>query len=426
MALSSRRVVISGVGVLCPIGLSVDSFWQSLTEGRSGVRRIAHFDPSGLPVQIGGEVQGFDPKKYVQKEGRKSLRLMARTIQFAVSAAQLAMDDCKIDKAQLDPTRFGVEFGAGLIATELEELGDASKVSVNCQPMQVDLEKWGEQGLAVMPPLWMLKYLPNMLACHVSILHNAQGPSNTVTESDVASMLALGEAFRVIGRDGADFFLVGGADSRINPLSLVRQCLFLPLSRRNEAPEKACRPFDRGRDGLVIGEGGAVLVLEELEHAQKRGAPIYAEVCGFGASFDRKRNGSGLARAIRAALNEAGIAPQEIDHINASGFGTTVTDLWEAKGLHEIFGGCSRPVPVFALKSYIGNLAAGSGTTELSASLLALKHGVLPPTLNCDEPDPECPVTVHARGMRPLEKPYFLKISFTDLGQCAAVVCRKL
>jgi 3-oxoacyl-[acyl-carrier-protein] synthase II len=149
-------------------------------------------------------------------------------------------------------------------------------------------------------------------------------------------------------------------------------------------------------------------------------------VAGFGAAFDRDRNGAGLARAIRAALTEANVAPEDIDHINASGFSTTPTDIWEARGLHEIFGGCGRAVPVFALKSYIGNLAAGSGITELTASLLALKHGALPPTLNHDEPDPECPVSVHAKGLRPLEKPYFLKVSFTDMGQCAVVVCKKM
>src|SRR5262249_28659144 len=192
--------------------------------------------------------------------------------------------------------RFAVEFGAGLIATELDELAAAARLAANCQPGHVDLEKWGEQGLPNIQPLWMLKYLPNMLACHVSILHNAQGPSNTITEGDVASLLAIGEAYRVLTRDAADFFLVGGGDSRINPLSLVRNCLFQPLSRRNDAPEKASRPFDRDRDGFVLGEGSTVLSLEELEHAKKRGARIYAEVVGFGSAFDPQRSGRALAR----------------------------------------------------------------------------------------------------------------------------------
>jgi 3-oxoacyl-[acyl-carrier-protein] synthase II len=271
----------------------------------------------------------------------------------------------------------------------------------------------------------MLKYLPNMLACHVSILHNAQGPNNTITESEVASLLALGEAHRILTRDGADLFLVGGADSKINPLSLVRNSLFLPLSRRNDEPDKACRPFDRRRDGIVLGEGAGVLALEELEHARRRGATIYAEVAGFAAAFDRQRSGAGLGRALHAALNEAGIAPDEVDHINAQGYSAVASDAWEARGIQAVFGNCKRPVPVFAVKSYIGNLGAGSGTTELAASLLALEQGVLPPSLNYEEPDPDCPVPVAAGELRPVAGRFVVKVGFTEMGQCAAVVLRK-
>src|SRR5439155_6317389 len=243
MASSSRRVVITGLGVISPIGLDKAAYWEALCTSRSGVRPITSFDPAALPCRIGGEIVGFDAKQYIDKKERKSLKVMSRSIQLAVAAAQLALDDARVNKEQLDPTRFGVEFGAGLIATELEELGVAGQLSANCQPGVVDLEKWGGEGLALMPPLWMLKYLPNMLACHVSILHNAQGPNNTITENDVAGLLALGEAYRIVRRDQADFFLVGGADSKLNPLSLVRHSLFAPLSRRSQAPEQACRPF---------------------------------------------------------------------------------------------------------------------------------------------------------------------------------------
>jgi 3-oxoacyl-[acyl-carrier-protein] synthase II len=287
----------------------------------------------------------------------------------------------------------------------------------------VDLEKWGAQGLACMPPLWMLKYLPNMLACHVSILHNAQGPNNTITENDVASLLALGEASRALLRHHADFFLVGGADSKLNPLSMVRHSLFLPLSRRNDAPDKASRPFDRNRDGIVLGEGAAVLAIEDWEFARRRGARVYAEITGFGSAFDRGRSGAGLARAIRQALAEADIGPEEIDHINAHGYSSLESDVWEARGIQEVFGNCKRPVPVFAPKSYFGNLGAGSGTTELVASLLALEQGVLPPTLNYEEPDPNCPIPVLNKPSR-LTRPYVLKIGFTEMGQCAAVVLK--
>jgi 3-oxoacyl-[acyl-carrier-protein] synthase II len=426
MASSSRRAVITGLGVLSPVGAGQQAFWQGLLAGKSGIRPIRAFDAQALPTRIAGEIPDFDPKNYIPKEpkeARKSLRMMARTIQLAVCAAQLALDDSKIDKAKLDPTRFGVEFGAGLIATELDEMLEAARLSANCQPGVVDLEKWGEQGLPNIQPLWMLKYLPNMLACHVSIFHNAQGPSNTITESDVASLLAIGEAYRILDRDAADFILVGGADSRINPLSMVRNCLFQPLSRRNDAPERACRPFDRDRDGFVIGEGAAVLALEELEHARKRGARIYAEVVGFASAFDPRRSGAGLARAIRTAMAEAGIGPDDVDHINAHGLSTAESDTWEARAIGEVFG--SETPPVFALKSYVGSLGAGSGVTETIASALAVTHGVVPPTLNYETPDPACSVNVLTGQPWAVRRPYFVKIGFTDQGQCAALVGRK-
>jgi 3-oxoacyl-[acyl-carrier-protein] synthase II len=424
MSRRSRRAVLTGVGVVSPLGLDTASFWEALRAGRGGIGPIQSFDASNLPTRIAGEVRGFDAKQYIAKPDRKSLKVMARGIQLAVAAAQLAFDDARLDKQTLDPTRFGVAFGAGLLATELEELGPAAGVGANCRPGVVDLEKWGEQGIATIPPTWMLKYLPNMLACHVSILHNAQGPNNTITESDVASLLALGEAYRILTRDLADFLLVGGADSKINPLSLVRQCLFGPLSRNNANPDRACRPFDRRRDGSVIGEGAGVLVLEELEHARRRGARIYAELVGFGAAFDRHDSGKGVARAAAAALREAGVRPGDVDHVNAHGLSSQDADAWEARGLADVFGPGDAEVPVFAPKSYFGNLGAGSGTTELAASVLALHHGWLPATLNFEEPDPACPVTV-LRAARATTRRHVLKVGFTEMGQCAAVVLRQ-
>src|SRR3984885_14233757 len=221
MSSSSRRVVVTGLGLITPIGSDVESFWRSLLEGRSGVRSISSFDPSALPTQIAAEVQTFEAKNHVEKSQRKSLRMMARTIQLAVAGAHCALAHGQVDKSKLDPTRFGVEFGAGLIASELPELADAARVSGNCKPGTVDMEKWGAAGIPAIQPLWMLKYLPNMPAFHISILHNAQGPNNSITESDAASLLALGEAFRILKRDDADFFLVGGSESKINPVGMV-------------------------------------------------------------------------------------------------------------------------------------------------------------------------------------------------------------
>jgi 3-oxoacyl-[acyl-carrier-protein] synthase II len=283
--------------------------------------------------------------------------------------------------------------------------------------------RWGREGIPTVQPLWMLKYLPNMVACHVSIFHDAQGPNNSVTESDVASLLALGEACRILRRDQADVMFAGGADCKLTPLSFVRQCLFAPLSRRNDDPAGACRPFDRDRDGEVVGEGAGTLILEDLDHARRRGARIYAEVVGFGSAFDRGRTGAGMARAVRAAMAQAGVTPADIDHVNAHGDGTPEDDAWEARAIREAFA--ARPdVPVFAVKSYTGNLIAAASLVELTASLLALRHGTLPGTLNFATPDPACPVNVSAEP-RPVTRPYVLKLSMTDAGQCAAVVVKK-
>jgi 3-oxoacyl-[acyl-carrier-protein] synthase II len=417
----SRRVVITGIGVLSPIGHDPAAFWQSLLARKSGVRTIRSIDSSALPVHIAGEID-FKANDYVEKKDRKSLKMMARTIQLGLAGANLAMKDCGIDRAKLDSTRFGVEFGSGLVATELDDIAPAAEISGTDQPGVVDMGKWGGVGIRNMTPLWMLKYLPNMVACHVSIVHDAQGPNNSITETDVASLLAVGEAYRILRRNQADFFLAGAADSKLTPLSLVRQCLFTPLSKRNDDPAGACRPFDRGRDGEVIGEGSGVLVLEELDHARRRGARIYAEIVGFGCTFDRGCTGDGIARAIRLALNQAAIEPGDVDHVNAHGVSTIEGDVWEAKGIRAAFG--DRPVPVFAVKSFIGNLSSGGSTVELIASLLALRHGTLPGTLNYTDPDPACPIAVSA-DPRPVTKPYALKLSLTDAGQCAALVVRR-
>jgi 3-oxoacyl-[acyl-carrier-protein] synthase II len=413
--------MLTGVGLITPIGRDLGTVWAALRDGRGGVRRIRSFDPSALPVQIGGEVHGFDAKDYVEKKDRKRLNQMVRTAQFAVAAARLALDDAALDRGRTGPERIGVALGTGTIPGDLADLGPAAQAMVRPGDERADLRRWGAEGLPLIAPAWMLGHVPNMPASHVSILNDLRGPNNSITQTDVASLLALAEARRTVARGRADLMLAGGADAKINPITLVRQCLFAGLSRHPE-PARACRPFDRGRDGVVLGEGGGVVLVEEWEHARRRGARVYAEVVGCGAAFDRGRTGQGLARAVRAALAEAGVGPDELDHVNAQGYGSRDGDVWEARGLHEGLAG--RPVPVFAAKGYFGNLGPAAGAVELSASLLALTHGTLPATLNCDEPDRECPVAV-SREPRRVERPYFLKVGCTELGQCAAVVCRR-
>ena len=427
----SRRAVITGCGALTPIGNDAQTVWTSLSQGRSAVGPISAFDASKLPCRIAGEVKDFvarkhlDNKNEIEKAMGKSLKLMARTIQLGLIAAKYAMKDANLARGQYDPTRFGIIFGSSLIAIELDDIVQASQAALNNPEMRVDMLAWGEKGIETIEPTWMLKYLPNMAACHVSVMFDLQGPSNSITEDDVGSLNALGEAVRHIGRGQADAFLVGGADSKISYLSQARHALFLPLSRRNDDPAGACRPFDRHHDGMVFGEGATVLVVEELEHARKRGAKIMAEIVGFASAFDAKRDGSGLARAIRQAMKEAGIGPDDLDHVNGHGSAVPEMDRIEAKGIRLALGPATDRVPVFASKGYTGNLGPASGVTEIGFELIAQANGLLPPTINHQERDPDCPILVHARELRPISRAYALKIGFTDLGQCAAVVLRK-
>ena len=428
MATQPRRAVITGIGIISPIGLDSDSYWKSLVEGQSGIRPIQHVDASEMPCRIAGNVPQFNDKfaRDVFKHNReqaKSLKMMARAVQLGVCAAQFAMTDARMEKGKIDPTRFGVEFGAAIMHTEIDDIARAARISTNCQPGSVSLASWGEIGIKEIPPLWMLKYLPNMPACHVSIMHDIQGPSNTITVADSASLLALGEAFRIINRDLVDFVLVGGTESKLNPLNYVRQSLYQPLTTtRNETPAKALRPFDRDRDGTVLGEGSAVFGLEELEHAKKRGAKIYAELVGFASGFDRDRDGRVIARVIRKAIEEAGITPDQIDHINAHGLGTQDADKWEAAAIREVFDG---NVPVWGLKGFLSVLGPAGSLVELLGSILSLQHGQLPGMLNCENPDPACGIQIHNDGMRRIAKPYILKLSFTDMGQVGVVVIRR-
>lgn len=423
MAPSKRRAVITGAGAISAVGDTPGDLWQAWRDGRSGIKPISLFDTSGLPVKIAGEITDFEAKNYIDKKDRKQLRMMARTIQLAVACSQKTLEHSKIDKAKLDKTRFGVIFGAGLIASELPELADAAHKSATPVRGQMNLGIWGREGIPVIQPLWMLRYLPNMLACQVSILHDAQGPNNSITQDDVAGLLAVGETLRIMRRNHGDFFLVGGGDSRINPVSLSRQSLFLPLARRSEDVHLACRPFDVSREGLVLGEGCGVLAIEELGHAQARGAHIIAEVAGFGSAFDKRRDGDGMARAITTALAQSGVSASEVDHVNACGYGTPCEDILESHGIHLAFGDAK--VPVTTLKACTGHTGAGSGTLELIAAAECLARGEVPAAPHHRETDPKCPVNVITGSPRKLQKPYVVKTGFTREGQCAAVVLRR-
>jgi 3-oxoacyl-[acyl-carrier-protein] synthase II len=423
MPSTARRAVITGCGVIAPPGNTLGAFWDSLWTRRSGVRSIQSCDFSALPVRMAGEVRDFDVSQYIDKKERKRLAIMPRPLQLGMAAAHLAVENAALEKNHRDPERFGVVFGGGTVPGCQADLGPAAQLSAAGRG-EIDMKKWATLGMPTVPPMWLLHFVPNMLACHVSILHDARGPVNTVTQTDAGGILALGESCRMIRRDRADVVLVGGGDSRINAISGVRQCLFASLSRRNDAPQDACRPFDLQRDGAVLGEGGGAVVVEELEHARRRGARILAELTGFGAGFDGDRSGEGLARTVRQALAGAHISASELDHVNAHGISTREGDAWEARGLRRGLGETARPVNVLAVKSFMGNLGSGSGLVEVTASILALGNGTVPSTLNYHEYDPGCPVHV-PREPWPRATESFLKVSLTELGHCAAVVCRR-
>lgn len=437
MLRSERRVVITGLGLVSPLGIGPDVYWAALSEGRGAVQKLTAFPVENLPNEVGGEVPDFNPKTWPKKyslpdpEHRKaltkSLKYMARDIQLAVAAAELAFVDAGLTDATIDPTRIGVDLGAGLISTELDELAPAiNHASQNGGAFDYGI--WGRESIGQIPPIWLLKYLPNMLACHISILLDCQGPSNTITEAEAASNLAIGEASRIIARGRADMMITGGADSKIHPLSLVRMSLLEQMSHWQGEPSGACRPFDVQRDGWVPGEGAGILVLEEREHALKRGARIHGEILGFGSGCDAAPGGGldpdgiGTEIAIKAALRDAGLEPAAIGHVNAHGAASIVSDLAEARALQRVFGGAN--VPVTALKGYMGNLVSGCGAVELIASLLGVNQGKIPQTINCDELDPACVIDLVRGASRDTQNPTFLNTNLTRHGQAAALVVR--
>src|SRR5215207_6242501 len=286
-----RRVVITGIGVISPIGIGAKAFWDNLLGGKVGVRRIQAWDPAGFSAQIGGEVPAYKIGDYVPKSYRKATKVMARDIELAVIAADDAFKDAGLqskaytDKPTINSSRFGCNIGAGLISVDLNELSVGMHAARGGNG--VDLKKWGREGMGTLTPLWLLKYLPNMLACHVTIIHELKGPSNTITCADASSPLAIGEAFRTIQRGAADLAICGGAETKVVPMSHMRQILLKRCTEtHNDTPETAVRPFDQDADGTVTAEGGGLFILEEYEHAKSRGAKVYAELVGFGASQD--------------------------------------------------------------------------------------------------------------------------------------------
>ncbi len=414
----SPEVVITGVGVVSPIGVGRDAFWKSLREGRSGVAPLECLSTTEVPVRFGAEIRDFDAKQFVTP--RKSLKVMCREIQAGFSAAAMALQDAKIAENSVEPDRFGVVFAAEMYYSTME---DVEEVARHClKEGEFNHNSWGEKAMSDVFPLWMLKYLPNMTACHLAILHNALGPNNSVGIGEASSLTALIEASRYIQRGHADVMIVGGSGSRLNLTPLMFRG-YSNLSHRNDNPAAASRPFDADRDGMVNGEGAAAFILESRAYAESRGARIMAHVLGDSQSFETNANGAASGpnayhRVINAALRSASLEADDIGHVNAHGVSTVEDDIIEARAIHDCLG----DAPVTAPKSFFGNLGAAGGGVELAATVCAFDASEIPITLNYAHPDPRCPINVVYGQPCRLEKPAAISLNKSGTGQVAAVV----
>jgi 3-oxoacyl-[acyl-carrier-protein] synthase II len=429
-----RRVVITGLGVICPIGIGVRTFWDNLLGGKIGVRRIASFDPSGFASQIGGEAPPFKIGDFVPKSYRKATKVMARDIELAVVAADDAFQDAGLqskahcESPSIPTSRFGCNIGAGLVSVDLNELTAAMHVARDGNRM--DLPRWGRDGMGQLTPLWLLKYLPNMLACHVTIIHELKGPSNTITCADASSHLAIGEAFRTIQRGDADLAICGGAETKLLPMNLMRQTLLGRVTiSHNDSPADAVRPFDTDSSGTAVGEGGGLLILEEYEHAKARGARIYAELAGFGASQDTYKvsepdpSGHSYGRAISKALVDAGVKPADIGLLIPHGLGIPAFDRAELAAFEKALGSSLATIPLAPIKAQMGTLAAGSGV-DVAATVLSLFHGKIPSAINTKKPVDGIKLNV-ASDVREARIDVAVSSVYSLGGQNAALVFRK-
>ena len=415
---SSREIVITGVGVVSPLGIGVEAFRAGLAARKNCVGPLTIVETAHLSLPFGAEIPDFDPKLYVTP--RKSLKVMSRDITTAYAAAGMAMEQAGLAVGAIPPERLGVVFGADMIYSPMSDLEAAFK---GCMvDGKYDHSRWGNSAMSNIYPLWMLKYLPNYPACHVGIVHDARGPNNSIIVGDASSLMAFGEAATCIERGMADAMLTGGTGTRLSLVSLMFG-VGGKLSQRISDPEHASRPFDKDRDGVIYGEGSAVYLLEAREHAEARGAKILARLAGWASTWEDRRfgragTGSGFSSAIDLALRKAELSASDIGHVNAHGESSIETDAAEAKVIRQKFG----DVPVLAMKSYFGNLGAGSGAVELLASLLALETGEIPVTLNYETPDPACPVHVVHNRPQVSDKPAFVKVNQSRTGQTAAVI----
>lgn len=376
--MSKHRVVVTGLGIVSPVGTGTEKFWKSLIEGKSGIRKITSFDAGQFDAQIAGEVSDYDPLQYFSS---KEARNLARFVQFASVASREAIQNAKLDIKSLDPDRFGVLIGSGIGSIET---------------IEHEYKKYLERGPSRISPHFIPKIIINEAAGQVSIETGAKGPATCVATACSTATNAIGDAFRFIQYGDADIMIAGGTESATTELGVGGFCALKALSTRNDAPEKASRPFDLNRDGFVMAEGAGVAILESLEHAKKRGAPILAEVVGYGRTSDAfhitapESSGTGAAKAMELAIKDAGLKPEDISYINAHGTSTELNDKVETLAIKTVFKDYAKKVPVSSTKSMTGHLLGAAGGVEFAASILAIRDNMIPPTINYETPDPNC------------------------------------
>ncbi|MFC4076426.1 beta-ketoacyl-ACP synthase II [Salinithrix halophila] len=374
----AKRVVITGMGLISPIGSDIPTFWDNLVSGQSGIGPVTRFDTSDYPTKIAAEVNDFDPQDYMDK---KEARRMDRFVQFAVAASKKAIDHAGIDLNGMDPDRIGVYIGSGIGGlTTWEE----------------EHRKLIEKGPRRVSPFFIPMMIANMAAGQVSISLGAKGPSSAAISACATGTHSIGDATKILERGEADVMIAGGTEATITPMAFAGFCSAKAMSTRNEEPEKASRPFDKERDGFVMGEGSGILVLETLDHALERGANIIAEVVGYGMTGDAHHltapapEGEGAARSMKRALASAGLQPEDIGYINAHGTSTDLNDKFETMAIKATFGDHAYKLAVSSSKSMFGHMLGAAGGVEAIVTALALKEGILPPTINYEHPDPEC------------------------------------
>ena len=435
MSAVPRRVVITGIGIVSPLGCSKEELWRGIEAGASAVGPLSLAPGEALPVQFGAEARQFRGEiddfgnldKERKKAIRKGLKVMCRECQMGVAAAQLALDDAGLTPDAMAPDRSGVSFGSDYMLSMPEDFIEGIR---SCQDGsgRFAISSWAGAGLPKMSPLWLLKYLPNMPASHIAIYNDMRGPSNSMTLREASSNAAVGEAAQIILRNHADVMIAGATGTRLHPMKMMHAVQQEELAESNGDPTRASRPFVLDRRGGVLGEGAGAVVLEEAGRALARGAMIYGEITASAVSSsvgrrlvaDRRR---ATANVLRAVLRDAALKPEQVGHVHAHGLATRSGDIEEALALHEVFGGRSVPLPVVTAKGHFGNLGAGGGAVALAASLLAMAHGRLFPVLNYRTPDPECPVSPVAEpGIPPGD--CFVNVNVTPQGQAAAVLAR--